>query len=320
MKIVRISREELREWRSVKSKLISESGVILRDVTEDELKILAELARRVKHTRRGIEWVNEDKSKIIRVVPDDTKPGTFVTKQTIDGMPVDTGRARMRAEFFARYGECQLRLSNGKFLASIRDPQKLKVSRSGTAPRPEQCKCKTWGTPHPKRHHQNCHWNEFAPVANRATTKSTTVASGKFKNVIPEKEIAPEITGTFTPIGAAVPSPAPKAKTKPQNGKVPITPPTECSCREWKKTSGSVEGEHHPLCTRKDTWDKHVLSQIPNPSTPVSSKVLIDLDTREVQRDATADEIKEAEDGGVAIVGDKTFGVVDPSEVSGAPA
>lgn len=271
--IVKVTKEEIRQWRNVASMLIDPSGTPLREVTELERKILSELSKRAREKKRGVEW--SDGQKVIRVLLVEDKPGIWKLEKTIDGLGIENGRTLLRKKFFEKYGECQLRKPSGHFHATIRNPDSEQT-------------------------------NEMREELARRRDRK--IHGGKLREFGKTKEDT--FGGTFAPID-------PKTSGKPTKHKsqknAPISP-DKCDCQKWAKTEGSVDGEHHPICGKREAWEKEN-----GRKNGESKKVLVDLNTRDVLREATAEEVRLSGDLGVLQVGDHTYGVVPAEEAPSAP-
>jgi hypothetical protein len=268
--------------------LVDTAGDPVREVEELERKIITELSKRVREKKRGQEW--SDGTKTIRVTLTEDKPGVLKLKTTIDGNEIEHGRTILKRKYFEKYGECQLRKPSGHFHASIHDPSKEKVG------------------------------NGKEPIDRRGGAR--TIAGGKVRD-FGKSKIEETFGGAFANVDAKT------TGSRPQAGKKKNAPvsPDGCKCQSWAKTTGSVDGEHHPICEFRPAWEKeHGRKSEANPidsntrevSEVVEAKVLVDLNTRNALREATPEEISLSGDTGLLQVGSVTYGLVPKSEV--APA
>lgn len=151
-----------------------------------------------------------------------------------------SSREIMKRNLFAQHGDCILKWPNGKFIATVRDPKldrpKFQTSVERSAPNPTECECKTWGEPHPGRHHVACQWNRYAPKLEKADPKTRLTEE---PIVLSEKDIPEEPAAKTT----AVPT---RAFLDSHTVRAPA--PEDCVCREWQWPDGLAHAGHHPIC------------------------------------------------------------------------
>lgn len=337
MKIVRLTPVDARTWRQNHLVLVDKEGKLIRPLTSGETKVLADLTRKAKHTRRvsSFELVeNGGKSKL--TVTPSVMQRTVLVEQQIDDGVVMTGRDYFTSQVLAQYGECQLRTLTGQIIKTVRDPNLVRPKSNGVstrAPHPDVCQCKPWGEAHPGRHHKICEWNLQAPIDQQAIIDEETLPILEHKpvgrSVLDPKGVATKVV-TSAKLPAAAPAPrgasilsgldsestalrakmlgkSAEAQSPMQEG---LFSPEECpnKCLAWAKTQGSVDGEHHPICQYKESWEA---SRVSSGNGPM---FLMSLSSGEVSRAATADEITEAAEKGYIIIGDEQFAVVPEAE------
>lgn len=350
MKIVKITPSQVREWRANLPVLVDpgEPLAVVRPLTEREVKIFSELERRAKQSREGqlaVESEGESNERRLAIELLEVNPQTIAMQKTIDGLRVVDGREHFKSRILAKHGECQMRSFTGRLMKTVRDPKKIRptVGVPLNAPKPENCPCQEWagpdGLPHPGRHHRVCEWNGKAPLEERALDAGGIVVDRTAPDGTPalEKKIEPERPIEYRSMGRAMPPPATamlgnapiaRAQDVPtavaivvEETKKTITPenatddevpnPSTCVCQEWLRPNGEKGGgDHHPVCQWKDRWER-IGKKIPN------GKVLVDLETRAVLRQATLEEEEEARgDRGYCTVAGRPYGVVPAGEVS----
>jgi hypothetical protein len=327
----------------------------LRTITEKEAKILAELERRAKQSREGQMWIESEGTpteKRVEISLLEVNPQTIAMQKSIDGLRVVDGREHFKQKMLAKYGECQMRSVTGRLMGTIRDPKKMRptVGVPLNAPRPENCPCREWagpdGLPHPGRHHRVCEWNGKASLEERALDAGGIVVDRTAPDGTPaheQKVTEPDLpfeirsTGrTASPVvramlgsGArstevvatpkrdtipvpAVPVEVEKRVITPENATDDEVPsPDKCVCQEWLRPDQTTGGpDHHPVCQWKERYER-IAKSAP------TGKVLVDLETRAVLRQATLEEEEEAKgDKGYCTVSGKPYGVIPVSEVS----
>lgn len=269
----------MRRWRENRPRLVNqETGAVLRDATSSESRADFEARKNKKRLTVLADGVKHE------VVPD---------------------RDIMRQEFLDLFGECQLRRSNGTFLAMIRDPnvKRPDPKKTKVAPEPEQCECRDWGNPHPGKHHKVCPWNRYAPAHQRGDIVAPTRV---------HKQRMPADTTQMTVVTDEVNRPVQSPN------KIVIPSPEECVCRDWLKPPQADPNQHHPICEWHDRWLKKVKG--------LEGMFVIDLDSGDALRPATNDEIDEAqrneqEDGaGIITIGNKQYAVAEHKPKVTAPS
>lgn len=298
MKIVRLKKDEITEWRQNIPHLVDADGHLVREldktlqVAVDQVTRSARTQRKTLSQRVAIGRGAEQREHVIDAVVvrtgiNDTDINVSIT---IDGLRVVTGKEVFCAKKFQEHGECQLRMPNGVILKVVRDPNihrpTFKESQQ-IAPRPEHCPCKNWGQPHPGRHYPTCQWNRLAPPEERASSDN-----------VPEADIRILPTEAFHTLRAQ-PGPNPAitvvaAKVDPRAVVVeppPLDAPETCrnACLDWATPKGFPipQGQHHPTCTFYKPWMIKTAKDTP--------RWLIDLNSGEKVRVATDEEIGEAD-------------------------
>lgn len=354
MKIVKITPTQFREWRANMPVLVDPKGnplEKLRTITEKEAKVLSELERRAKHMREGqlfIEGEGTPAEKRIEISLLEVNPQTIAMHKSIDGMRVVDGREFFRQKMLSKHGECQMRSVTGRLMGTIRDPKKIRptVGVPLNTPRPENCECREWagpdGLPHPGRHHRVCPWDKKAPLEERSIEAGGIVVDRTAPEGTPtfdRKALEPDLPFEIRSTGGAVSPPAramlggfspipvtpsvaqavpavivepTKRVVTPENATDEEVPPYDkCICQEWLRPDGSKGGaDHHPVCQWKERSERIAKN------TP-TGKVLVDLETRAVLRQATIEEEEEAKgDKGYCTVAGRPYGVVPAMEVS----
>lgn len=285
----------------------------MRDLEVNESRVLSDLQRKARQARKpmSIDLMEEDNGKKVKKkleVTFDRTGDIMLLTSKIDGLTVHDGREWFIKQVLAVHGECQLRNHTGRFLRSVRDPNVQRPSAKEAArmtPKPLYCDCKTWGGPEAGvRHHPACQWNGKAPAEERAEMALEALASSTATEALPGKPSILDIKPRERVI-------APSAVLAP----ISTTPsPEECDqgCSAWAKTSGSVDGQHHPICKHFDAW-----SAISTRATDRKDRMfLVSLGTGEPSREATAEEVREAAgEKGFVVIGGEEFAVVPESEI-----
>ncbi len=315
-KIVRLTGVEQRKWTRNVQIVLNEDGSPLREVTQNEERVIVELTRhmRVKRTSARARTPGESSTVSLSVEKDAGGRPTSA-RFTIDGLELTDTKSVMRAEMLARHGECQLRWTNGKVLCVIRDPSVRRPTakealRSSVSP--DSCPCKNWGDPHPGRHHRVCQQNEKAPPEERGDIGAdgpvhVSDAAIEIEEAAGIGHAAGQrLLATGATVGTVESAPVVKSAPKAHA-------PAECpnGCFGWVRHDGKTEG-HHPICEHAAAWE----------AVDKTPSVLVDIDSGEVLRPATIDEIGEAEASekrtGAATVkiGEQIFMVVPADEVA----
>lgn len=128
------------------------------------------------------------------------------------------------------------------------------------------------------------------------------------------------VVGTNPTSLVVVAPPARVGPLTPENATDAEVPkPEECVCKGYARTTGSEDGHHHPICQWEERW-----KMIAPPADvgaavsdmPYERKYLVDLETREAPRAATAEEIAEASgESGFCTINGRQYGVVPESEM-----
>lgn len=298
MKIVRLSRDQITEWRANVPHLVDAEGHLVAQVDKPLQSALDQVTRSARSQRKSITQrvsIGSGPSRREHVIAISvTRTGINDTDlalgPTIDGHRVVSGREVFQAKMFQLHGECQLRMSNGVILKVVRDPAVHRPTFTESqqiAPRPEHCPCKSWGRPHPGTHYSTCQWNRLAPPDERAPTDS-----------IPEDEVTMLPTEAFATLQARpVPTPATAvmaAKVDPHATVAeppPLDAPESCrnGCLDWATPKGFPipAGQHHPTCQFAKAWMIKTARDTP--------RWLVDLNDGEKVRLASDQEVGEAD-------------------------
>lgn len=298
MKIIRMKREDLTEWRQNTSHLVDAEGHLIAKVDTALESAITTVVRSARSQRKSIaqrvaigsgpsQRMHLIEVAIARTGIDASSINSVVT---IDGNRLVTGREVVAARMLQAHGECQLRGPNGVILKVVRDPgihRPTAKEAEQVAPKPEHCPCKTWGSPHPGTHYPTCQYNRLAPPEERAPS-----------DAIPETEIRMLPTEAFEslrprPVPAAATSVI-AAKVSPHsvvNDPAPLDAPETCrnACLGWATPKGFPipQGQHHPTCQFAQAWAIKTTRDIP--------RWLIDLRTGVKVRLANDSEIGQAD-------------------------
>lgn len=298
MKIVKVDKKFLAEWRSNISHLVDAEGHLVAELDKNLASHLATVVRSARSQRKSIaqkvavgsgatmrEHVIEVTVTRMGMNADDLS-----ITPTIDGHRVVTGREVLCAQMLQKHGECQLRWPNNVILKVIRDPGVHRPTFQESqqiAPRPEHCPCRSWGRPHPGTHYSTCHWNRLAPPSERAP--SDAVPEDEVR-VLPAEafeslKARPAANPATTSIAARVDPRAVVAEPPP------LDAPESCrnQCLSWATPKGFPipKGQHHPTCAFAKPWAIKTARDIP--------RWLVDLRTGEKVRHANNEEIGEAD-------------------------
>jgi len=321
LKVLRLNSDAFRNWRQNVLYLVDDAGKVVRPATPNETHEWNQ------HRSRGLE---------LKLALDDGREVGFRTSRQI-----------MKEQLLAEHGDVQVRAPNGRIIATVRDPEKRRVSLAESqqvAPSPERCDCAQWGEKHPGRHHAVCQWNRYAPEAQRGDVPAATQVVGQ-PVVMKLSEVAgpqgPE-TVTKPPALGRQPSAVAFAAPIPSVALPSVPDPRHCTCSSWLSPDGTrpeARSGHHPICQHFEPWQRlhptapepaplppptvvltEALTEVSKPEEEVSVPlVLVDLDTRQVLRDATPEEVEEStsnieSDGTPTVVLDgKTYLVVHPT-------
>jgi hypothetical protein len=302
-RVVRLKSQDQREWNRNQSILMSEAGVVVRPVSALEQQTMFQLSRHVAQTKQPAKTKTPGEASMVDARLDKL-PGSnaMAIRFFIDNHSVVGGREYFKQRMLALHGECQLRSLNGKFLCAVRDPRAQRAVAEKIArksPEASSCMCQAWplsdGSAHPTTHHPVCQFNDGAPPEERGTFK--------------EPSALPAPAQVASPPAAVVEPAKPEAVVIPA---VAVPAPEACHCKGWAQPDGSVKPDnvHHKMCEFRESWE----------SANQAKHVIIDLDSGIVMRDATLDEVKEAEEnektsGTMTLtIGDKMYGVILESE------
>jgi hypothetical protein len=298
MKIVRLKREELRQWRDNRRHLVDDEGHLTGRLEPSLETAVSSVTRSARSQRKSLT-----QRVAIGAPPNQVEHVIAVTIErlgmnaddialvpTIDGRRIVTGREVVAARMLQEHGECQLRAPNGVILKVVRNPDVHRptfLESQQIAPRPEHCPCKTWGRPHPGTHYSTCPWNKLAPPEERAPDGRVhedeihMLPTEAFASLKPR---AP-VTAATSPLAARVDPRAVVAQAEQ------IDSPETCrnGCLSWATPKGFPipAGQHHPTCSSAKAWLIKTARETP--------RWLVDLTDGQKVRIATDQEIGEAE-------------------------
>jgi len=220
-------------------------------------------------------------------------------------------RTELAKRIFSEHGVAQVRAPSGRVLGTARETgeripiERAKFRAAHHAIRPGECMCREWQKPAGKEHehHPICahkeawetqqHHDPDAP-RERAVVSETAAHQPEPADSTTPTEPPPADSEASAPAASLAP-PATAAPARAATPPVSMTPkPEACVCHVW---AGGVSGQHHPLCQFKSAWERE---------RGVAKLELVELETGEVVREATAEEAaaskrKEPEDGVGAI-------------------
>ncbi len=298
MKIVKLKREELREWRENRRHLVDEAGHLTGRVEPALETALSTITRSAIQQRKSLQQrvavgpPSAQREHVIAVIVErkGLDMNDLTVAATIDGQRIVTGREVVCARMFQQHGECQLRAPNSVILKVVRDPNVHRPTFQESqqiAPRPEHCPCKSWGRPHAGTHYSTCPWNRQAPPEERAPTEGVSedearmLPSEAFTTLMP---LAPRSPATAT-VAARV---DPRAVVQQAET---IDSPDSCrnGCLGWATPKGFpvTPGQHHPTCGFAKAWSIKTAREMP--------RWLVDLRDGQRVRPATDAEIGQAE-------------------------
>lgn len=298
MKIHRLTRAELTEWRLNVHHLVDDAGHLVAVVDKGLEAALSSVTRSARSQRKSLQQRVSigagPSAKEYLIVVDVARNGLDQNDLTytpsVDGHRVVSGKEVFCAKKLHELGECQLRAPNGVILKVVRNPDVHRPTFKESeqiAPKPEHCPCATWGHPHPGTHYPTCQFNRLAPPSERAPTDR-----------IPEHEVRMLPTEAFSSLGRRLP-PTPAtapmvAKLAPHSVPVeaaPLDAPESCrnECLKWAtpKAFPVPAGQHHPTCHFAKPWAIKTAREVP--------RWLVDLNTGERVRTANDQEIGESE-------------------------
>lgn len=263
MKIIRMTPDAIRAWKTNVSHLIDDQGVVYRPLSNDEDKAISAvvaLARKSRKTEKrvmtmsngGVAHAIEVEVVIKRTGRNDSEylvGDTYVSSPQKGRYRYVSGREVIAAQLLAKHGECQLRHPNGTIIKVIRDLSTHRPTFKEslqTAPRPENCSCASWGNPHPGVHYATCPWNRLAPPDEQAPAPPT------------EAELAhlpPIALASLARKDVIVSTPDSRQVTMEAE---PLDSPEECrnGCLSWAVPEGRriTPGQHHPTCLFFMKW------------------------------------------------------------------
>lgn len=298
MKIVRIDRSTLAEWRLNVSHLVDAEGHLTGQLDRALDTALSTVMRSARSQRKSITQkvaigsggASREYSISVQVTRAGMDMNDLSLEASIDGQRVVSGREVIAAQMLQKHGECQLRCPNSVILKVVRDPFTHRPSFAESqqiAPRPEHCPCKNWGTPHPGTHFSTCQWNRLAPPDERAPSDRVSEAEIRllpteaFHGLKPRSPVVPH----QHPIAAKV---DPRAVVVQP---VQLDPPDSCrnGCLAWATPKGFpiITGQHHPTCAFHKPWMLKTSREVP--------RWLVDLRNGQKVRVATDAEIGQAD-------------------------
>lgn len=322
MKILRLVPADARTWRENRSVLVDAEGNKVRLIELVETRVLSDLQKKCRHTRQplqvDVDQILDGKKVTTRIAISfkevaPRQPPVIVSK--VDGHEVVDGREFFKREVFKAHGECQLRDHTGRFMCAVRDPHAKRPTAKDAqrhAPRPDHCQCRTWGEPHPGRHHIVCEWNTKAPIEEQAVPTGATAATLVDQKLLPGTRPVekPSILQTKVRKNAAESGVQPTASPNmpaPAVRQLAIAPEA-CLCKSFAMPDGSVkpEGVHHPICQNREAWELQAMPK----------RFLVHVDTGQVMRQATKEEIDAASGEHPYItIGDDQYAVLLETEV-----
>lgn len=286
-KIHRLTGAEWREWRLNNFLLIDPKGDVLRDAHPDEARAKLPV--------------------------------------TVDGVSHSIVRARdyLMEYFWKTYGNVQLRIPNGRILATVRDPstprQKGELRK---CPPPRHCECRKWNGVLPGKHHAQCNNNALAPIAEQhpewRLRKQSRERVFIGKSVRDEVELlgANEVVTVNAPIASDSPASVELAVA----AKIPLVSPEGCQCEKWE---GAKPGKHAEICIYKPAWEASLppSSELDELDSLIEEDemVLFSVRKREVSRTASDEEKHEALSNEVPLISvdGEDYLVIPRSEVRG---
>jgi len=207
-------------------------------------------------------------------------------------------RTELMNKIHAEYGIAQVRAPSGVILGTARGiTERIPIERARIrgahhAVSPGECVCREWQKPEGKQneHHPICSrksaWeaqlahSPDLPRDRAITTTSTTRPETPEAAPLPADEQPPadlELAETEALAPIAAPSAPVPASTAPATP-APAPDPSDCICREW---SGAEDDKHHRICEFRERWERE---------HSIATPVLVELETGNVAREATADE------------------------------
>jgi hypothetical protein len=293
LKILRLSHDQARSWRTNEMFLVDMNEKIVRPATPAEQNEWS----RYQMMGHDLELEDENGNKL----------------------RFRSARNMLKAAILSEHGDTQIRWPNGIIITTVRDPGRPRMSLAESqkvSPSPAHCECVAWGEPHPGRHHPVCQWNQYAPENERGDVRAASFVPGqpvvmKVSEIVPENSPKPAVAST-TPRSFAAPL-APPAPVVPE--------PLGCpECHTWLNPDGTPASKrrgHHPICRHHDAWEAlhpitatnasemqelgnetvEVSKDQTDPAPPLETDqfYLFTIDSRDELRPALPDEIQEAE-------------------------
>lgn len=303
-KIVRMTSAEQREWGQNTPQLVNAQGIpqraVPRNLESEAGKVLTRAQAQDKGVEQNVFWENSDGKRVrSRVVVKAKRLGAnkgevrFFT--FIDGQMRVSTRDIMKARWFKRHGECQVRRPNGVFLVSVRDPKAKAPTVNGTrvgevftVPKWDTCVCQQWGGTQPGRHNVHCEFNSKAPPNERGYRVGDPPPDGapmpeapKELPPAPPKDAEAEAARIkLEKAGGHVSFPNEAEKAEPEPEEVPA--PEDCQCATWPKPD---KNKHAPICCFYERWEAKNRGR----------KFLVSTETNLAIREATTEEIGKAD-------------------------
>lgn len=215
-------------------------------------------------------------------------------------------RTELLRKIHADRGPTQVRAPSGVILGTARATndrvpiERARMRGAHHAVSPGECVCREWQKPEGKdsEHHPICRlkaaWEaQLAHSPDIPRQRAiTTIATPVTIAATPPAETGSTAAEREAPTAEHEEAPlAPtSASATPTPTLTPAPDPVDCICRDW---AGSEDGHHHRICQFRERWERE--HNIPAP-------LLIDLETGETVREATAEEAeaskaKAADDG-----------------------
>lgn len=294
MKIVKLSKKDLAEWRENTSHLVDAEGYVKARVDRPLESAIATVARSARSQRKTLSQKVAIGAREHTIVVTVTRTGLdssdLALDTSVDGCRLVTGRQVVAARMLQEHGECQLRAPNNVILKVVRDPSKHRPTFKESeqiAPKPEHCPCRAWGAPHPDRHYPTCQWNRLAPPDERALTDEVPEAEARLlpTEALPGLRARGPLAAATAPIAARVDPRAVVAQPPA------LDAPETCrnGCLDWATPKGFPipKGQHHPTCEFAKAWAIKTTREVP--------RWLVDLHTGLRVRLATDSEVGQGE-------------------------
>lgn len=266
------------------------------------------------------------------------------------------GREILRKALLERNGGHSFRLMSpmARFIGTVRGENSVvsaaPMGVQNNAPSPDTCVCKAYAGTEPGKHHPVCQFRNawensrginmqtvpnlnpaMAVVSQRVAAPLDTTP--RVQHMMVPKEVPAHAAHMKTTQAAVASQHAPMINSAPQvvvqvPAIVALIPPEQCDCRQFTKPSGHDPKQHHVICAHFDKWRTahptvQSTNEVPDLDTSDTEPpqaidfVLADLDTQEVLRTATSEEVElarvqEEKTGSPLIrIEDKIYGVVE---------